>query len=552
MKFLKEDFIFLPLGGSSEIGMNSNLYHYKGSWLMVDLGVSFADETMPGVDIILPDTDFIEEKKENLEAILLTHGHEDHMGAIQYIWDKLRVPVYGSAFTIALLKRKLKETGLLNEVPLKVFTPNESFEIGPFQIKPIRLTHSIPDPCSLTIKTEKGTIFHSGDWKFDPDPQVGNPTDFKLLKEIGRQGVLALVGDSTNANVEGRTKSEKHAFDTIKKVISNANGRIVITSFASNVARIRSIILASAECNKKVVLAGRSLQRVVEAATEVGYLNDIPDLVSMKDIDKIPHESLVVIAAGSQGEVRSTMTRIAFGKHDLIRIKPGDTAIFSSSKIPGNELAISRVHDAFSKKGITVITDKDDSIHVSGHPGIEDIKDMYNMLKPQISIPVHGTAKHISSHSIIASNCNVPITIEPENGSVIKLSGNSPGIIYQIPTKPKIPDGSQILKSNSNVLSLRRKMLWNGVVSAVIILDDECQLQLPIKVTQTGLTEVETESSWIREVSEEIEEVLEFLSHEYLKDDIKVEEKVRRAIRSVSKVLFERRPIINVHIIRVL
>lgn len=551
MKINKNDLIFLPLGGSSEIGMNSNLYHYDDNWIMVDLGISFADESMPGVDILLPDIDFIIEKRDKLKGIFLTHGHEDHMGAVQYIWDKLRAPIYGSSFTISLLKRKLKEVGLLGNVQLNTINENKVINIGPFEIQPVSLTHSIPDPLSFSISTKSGTIFHTGDWKFDNSPKVGSEPNYEMLKEIGKKGVLALVGDSTNAMVEGTTQSESEAFKGLKKTIKNSSGRIFITCFASNVARVKSIIEASLENNKKIFLAGRSLNRAVEAANEVGYPVEGME-TSFKNIDKYKHDDVVVIAGGSQGELRSTMTRIAYSQHDRIKVKPGDTAIFSSSKIPGNEIAIDKVHSAFLKKGVKVVTDEDELVHVSGHPGKDDIIKLYKLIKPQISIPVHGTSKHLREHANIAEFTGISLSIEPENGSLIKLSGNSPSIINQIPIKSSVPDGNQILKSDSSIFTARRRLLWNGSVSAVVMLDSELEIQLPIKIIQNGITERDDEMEWISEVKSDIEETIYSLNKNELTDDWIVEEKVRSSIRSVTKLFFKIKPLIDVHILRVL
>ena len=551
MKIKKNDLIFLPLGGSSEIGMNANLYHYDDNWIMVDLGISFADESMLGVDILLPDIDFIVEKRDKLKAIFLTHGHEDHMGAVQYIWDKLRAPIYGSSFTISLLKKKLKEVGLLGNVQLNTIDENKIINIGPFKIQPVNLTHSIPDPLSFSISTKSGTIFHTGDWKFDNNPKVGSKPNYEMLKAIGEKGVLALVGDSTNAMVEGKTKSESEAFKGLKIAIKKSTGRIFITCFASNVARVKSIIEASLENNKKIFLAGRSLNRAVEAANEVGYPIQGMEM-SFKNIDKYNHDDVVIIAGGSQGELRSTMTRIANSQHDRINVRPGDTAIFSSSKIPGNEIAIDKVHTAFLKKGVDVITDEDEVVHVSGHPGKDDIIQLYDLIKPQISIPVHGTSKHIKEHAKIAEDTGVSLSIEPENGSLIKLSGNSPSIIYQIPIKSSVPDGNQIIKSDSSIFSARRRLLWNGSVSSVVMLDSELEIQFPIKIVQNGITEGDDEIEWISEVKADIEETIYGLNKNQLTDDLIVEEKVRSSIRSVTKIFFKIKPLIDVHILRVL
>ena len=551
MNFSKNDFIFLPLGGSDEIGMNANLYHFNGSWILVDLGISFADDNMTGIDILLPDLSFLEDKMNNLKAIFLTHGHEDHMGAIQYLWQKINVPIYGSSFTIGLLKRKLKENRLLNNLNLKTFVPSEEINIGPFSVKPLRITHSIPDPCSFLIKTKVGNIFHTGDWKFDSNPLVGKPTDIDELKTISEDGILGIVGDSTNSMVEGKTQSEEVVFKDIEKLISESTGKVFITCFASNLARIKSIIQASRKNNKEIILAGKAIERIIDVAQELGYLEKDHVFPSLNKIKNIPKNKIVIIAAGSQGESRSAMTRIAQGRHDKISAEEGDIAIFSSSQIPGNELAIARVHDSFISNGIEVITDKDALIHVSGHPGKEDIAELYNILKPKISIPVHGTKRHIKHHGMIAKNCNVNFCLEPVNGSIIKISHNSPEILGNIETGAVIPDGTQLIDKDSIIFSQRRKMLWNGSVSASVIIDESGDVVSPIQLFQNGLTEGDSEREWFSETLEEIEESIFSLNNSKKLDDSVIKDSIRKSIKYVTKTFFSRDPIINIHVIRI-
>ena len=346
----KNDLIFLPLGGSGEIGMNANLYHYQGRWLMIDLGISFPDDTMPGVDVVLPDLRFIEERSDKLEAIILTHAHEDHFGAIPYLWERLQVPVYGTAFTLALLRRKLSEARLDVHIPMHEINYNIDYSFGPFSVQLVSMTHSIPDPAALILRTPEGVILHTGDWKFDPTPMLGDNADKARLRALGDEGVMALIGDSTNAMVAGHTPSEAVACAGLTEEIAKAEHMVAVTCFASNVARIESIITAARANNRSVCVAGRALNRTISAAKEVGYLQDIPDFVPETEVSLIPRENLVVICTGSQGESRAVMARIAQGMHEQISLNTGDTVIFSSRQIPGNEQAIGRVHDALLRQ----------------------------------------------------------------------------------------------------------------------------------------------------------------------------------------------------------
>ena len=340
MSWKKKDLLFVPLGGSGEIGMNANLYHYDGVWMMVDLGINFPDDSMPGVDVVLPDLSFLDDKTANLAGLVITHGHEDHLGAVPYLWRKLRCPVYGTAFTLSLLRQKLIEHGLEDDIPLKVIDYNRPVPIGPFTVEMIALTHSIPDPAGLIIKAGGEQIFHTGDWKFDPDPQLGPISDMDRLKSLGDEGVLAMIGDSTNALVEGSTESEETARQGLIDTISQQKGRVAVTCFASNVARLNSLVEVARQTDRSPMLVGRALNRVVEAARHCGYLKDWPDMLSMNDFSLIPRENILMICSGSQGEPRSAMTRIAMGTHHLISMEEGDTVLFSSREIPGNEAAI--------------------------------------------------------------------------------------------------------------------------------------------------------------------------------------------------------------------
>jgi len=545
----KSDLIFVPLGGSGEIGMNANLYHYQDRWLMVDLGISFADETMPGVDVVLPDLSYIEARKDKLEGLVLTHAHEDHYGAIPYLWQKLRVPVFGTAFTLALLRRKLAESRVDFDIEMHEIDYNEPYKFGPFSVELVALNHSIPDPAALVVRTEAGTVLHTGDWKFDEAPGIGQDTDRKRLAEIGDEGVLALIGDSTNAMVEGRTASESVAFEGLKAEIGKAAGRVAVTCFASNVARIDSIVRAAHENNRSVVVVGRALQRTLEAAREVGYLRDLPDFVKESDAGLIPRENLVIICTGSQGEPRAAMARIASGTHEMIDLEPGDSVIYSSRQIPGNEPAIIRIQDMLLRRGIEVITDDDARVHVSGHPARDEMAEMYSLIRPQIAIPVHGTARHLLAHAELAKSCQVSQTIIPNNGTIIKLSKTDSGLIGTAKTGALTHEGGEIVDIQSELLRSRRRMLWNGSVSVSVVITGAGALALAPSITQTGLMDDERGDEFIALAGVRIEDKLEGLGRDIYKDE-RVRQAIQSEVRSVAKSMVKRRPNVEIHILR--
>ena len=545
----KSDLVFVPLGGSGEIGMNANLYHYQGRWLIVDLGISFADETMPGVDVVLPDLSYIEARKDKLEGLVLTHAHEDHYGAIPYLWQKLRVPVFGTAFTLALLRRKLAESRVDFDIEMHEIDYNEPYKFGPFSVELVALNHSIPDPAALVVRTEAGTVLHTGDWKFDEAPGIGQDTDRKRLAEIGDEGVLALIGDSTNAMVEGRTASESLAFEGLKAEIGKAAGRVAVTCFASNVARIDSIVRAAHENNRSVVVVGRALQRTLDAAREVGYLRDLPDFVKESDAGLIPRENLVIICTGSQGEPRAAMARIASGTHEMVDLEPGDSVIYSSRQIPGNEPAIIRIQDMLLRRGIEVITDDDARVHVSGHPARDEMAEMYSLIRPQIAIPVHGTARHLLAHAELAKSCQVSQTIIPNNGTIIKLSKTDSGLIGTAKTGALTHEGGEIVDIQSELLRSRRRMLWNGSVSVSVVITGAGALALAPSITQTGLMDDERGDEFIALAGVRIEDKLEGLGRDIYKDE-RVRQAIQSEVRSVAKSMVKRRPNVEIHILR--
>ncbi|MGC6516558.1 MAG: ribonuclease J [Candidatus Puniceispirillaceae bacterium] len=549
MTISSNDLVFVPLGGSGEIGMNANLYHHHGRWLMVDLGISFADESMPGVDVVLPDLSFIEARKDKLEGLILTHAHEDHYGAIPYLWERLQVPVYGTAFTLALLRRKLAEARVDFDIEMHELSYNNPYEFGPFSVELLALNHSIPDPAALILRTSEGVILHTGDWKFDSDPQIGQNTDAEKLAQIGREGVLALIGDSTNAMVDGRTPSEQTAFEGLKQQIAKAQGRVAITCFASNVARIDSIIRAAHANNRSVAIVGRALQRTLDAAREVGYLNDAPDFVKESEVGLIPPQNIVIICTGSQGEPRAALARIASGSHETIGLDPGDSVIYSSRQIPGNEPAISKIQDMLLRRGIHVITDDDAPVHVSGHPARDEMIEMYNLVKPKIAIPVHGTARHLLAHAELASSCQVGQTLIPDNGVVIQFDKGAASKIDHVKTGALTHEGGEIVDIQSEQLRARRRMLWNGSVSVSVVISSDGQLLIAPSIVQSGVIDDDRIDDFIATAAIRIEDKMADMSKKAASDD-HIRQLVTSQVRSVAKTMVKRRPNVEVHIMR--
>ncbi|MEC7362142.1 MAG: ribonuclease J [Pseudomonadota bacterium] len=548
------DLLFVPLGGSGEIGMNANLYHYDGSWLMVDLGISFPDDSMPGIDVVLPDLSFIEQRRDSLAGLVLTHGHEDHLGAIPYMWSRLRCPIYGSAFTLALLRRKLSENGNQDDIPLIEISPGTVTEVGAFSVEMVGLTHSIPDPTALAIRCDAGTVLHTGDWKFDAAPGLGNQTDTERLAQIGDEGVLAMVGDSTNAMVEGRTGSEADAEAGLRDVIAAAKGRVAVTCFSSNVARFQSIVRAAQASDRSVAVVGRAIKRAISAAQEVGYLRDLPDFVREEDIDLLPRDNLVIICTGTQGEPRAAMAKIAAGVHESVTLEQGDTVIYSSRQIPGNEPAIAKVQDALIRRRINLVTDDDAPVHVSGHPSRDEMVEMYGLVKPRIAIPVHGTARHLVAHAELAETCQVRQTLLPDNGTVIRLAGKGSDseaeIIDNVKTGALTHEKGKIVEIQSDMMRARRRMLWNGVVTTSLVMNRSGALCAVPAVSQTGIGDEAAAADYIATASIAVEDALSGMTRNARRDDGSVEEIAGQALRRVARSMFGLRPIVHVHVMR--
>ena len=543
------DLIFLPLGGANEIGMNMNLYHFAGKWIIVDLGISFGDDTIPGVDVLVPDPSFIENQRENLLGIVATHGHEDHIGAIPHLWKRLRCPIFSTPFTASLIKRKLIEKRILDEVKLVEINPSSKFEVGPFKLELISLTHSIPEPNGLVVECGEQIIWHTGDWKLDPDPQVGQPGDMEALKRLASRGVTAMVSDSTNAHMLGTTGSEGVLLNSLETLFSQFRKKIGVACFASNVARLRTIAVAAKKNDRHVALIGRSLWRMYEVAKENGYLLDVPDFISERDVGFLPDDKVVIICTGSQGEPRAALSRIAADSHPEISLASGDVVIFSSRQIPGNEKAISRVQNKLLDRGVKIITEQDHHVHVSGHPAHDDVVFMYQTIKPDIAIPVHGEKKHLRANALIAKSCQIPQILIPDNGNVIRLCSGKAEVIADVRTDALVVDGKQLTPLTSQVIKDRNKLLHNGSIFSSIVLTGDGLCDGPPVVTCLGLG-AGTQVVLKLQLEALISDAIETLSSAERSVDESVTKACTKAIRRFCRGQLGKSPTISIHIIR--
>ena len=474
----KDELVFLPLGGSGEIGMNLNLFgfgpEHSRKWIVVDIGVTFGGADTPGIEIIMPDTEFLEQIKDDVLGIVLTHAHEDHMGALGRLWPRCPVPVYATPFTMWLVKDRLSEFGLLGDVPLHEIPLKGRFSLGPFDLEMITLTHSIPEPNALAIRTPLGLILHTGDWKIDNDPQIGEPVDEKALKALGKEGVIAMICDSTNVFTPGYAGSEGEVRKEITKLIGEYAGKgVAVASFASNVARLETIMMAAQENKRSIVLVGRSMGRMTQAAKAVGLLKGVGELLQPDEVKGINPANLLYLCTGSQGEPRAALSRIAAGTHRSVKFRNGDVVIFSSKIIPGNEKGIFALQNALVDDGIEIVTEKDRPIHVSGHPCRGELSQMYEWVKPEIAIPVHGERRHLIEHAGLARSLGIKKTLAPHNGEMIRLAPNGPEIIDIVPWGRLHQDGNVIVSATDDGLRLRNKMAYAGHVSVSIVVNNQ-------------------------------------------------------------------------------
>ncbi len=546
------ELIFLPLGGSGEIGMNLNLYGYGDQWLMVDCGVTFGDDATPGFDVMMPDPAFIVERREKLVGMVLTHGHEDHIGAVAHIWPQLRCPIFATKFTAELLRSKLAAAGLTKDAKITEIPLSGSFEVGAFALEFVTLTHSILEPNAVIIRTPVGTIVHTGDWKLDPDPLVGGVSDIDALRRAGDEGVLAVIGDSTNALVDGDSVSEAEVAASLREVIGRYKGRVTVACFASNVARLHSIVKAAQAHDRTVALVGRSLWRITEAARATGYLDDLPDFITEHDVGYLPNDKVLLICTGSQGEPRAALARIARGDHPEIRFGANDTVIFSSRIIPGNELSIGRLQNMLASQGVTIVDEKSEFIHVSGHPNRGDLEQMYAWVRPQIAVPVHGEFRHMAAHAKLALSCQVPFAPTISNGDVLRLAPGQPEIIDTVKTGRLAVDGGKLIPIDGGIARGRRQMMWNGSATASLALDEDGRMIGRAKLAAPGLIgETADDGAFTDEILDAIEDWVDTLPAKKRNDDKLIEEYIRRKLRRLFRDELGKRPPTTIHVMRV-
>lgn len=548
MNAVPGDLAFLPLGGTGEIGMNLNLYRYGGKYLAVDCGIGFGGNETPEAEIIMPDPSFIAERRDKLVGLIITHAHEDHVGAVAHLWRQLRCPVYTTKFTAAVLRRKLGEAQLLNEVKIHVIPPGGSFELAPFSLQFIQVAHSTPESQALAIRTPAGLVVHTGDWKLDPNPLVGPPTDEAAFKALGDEGVLALVCDSTNALVEGHSGSELDVRRSLAGLIRGLTGRVVVTCFASNVARVESVVVAARDAGRSVALIGRSLRNLEAAARETGYLKTLPDFVEEDRIDDIPDDNLLILITGSQGEPRSALSRVAADSHQTLSLGEGDTVIFSSRMIPGNERAIGAVQDNLVRRGVRVMTDSDHMVHVSGHPARDELRKLYRLVRPKFSVPVHGEWRHLAAHAALAEELGVH-AVMLEDGDILHMAPGTPEVVDSAPVGKLALDGNRVVPLQGGVMAARRRMLFNGIVMGSLVVDEGGKLLGRPKVSAPGLFEPEDPES--ERILREFGVALADLPASLRRDDVALADAAKAALRRTLGKRLGKRPLVDVHLMRV-
>ena len=552
---MKDELLFCPLGGSGEIGMNMNLFAYgkpdNQKWIIVDVGVTFADDTVPGVDIIYPDPGFIIDKKDDLLGIILTHAHEDHIGAIAHVWPKLKCNIYATPFTSVLITEKFKEKKIDITGSLKIVELNSTINLDPFKIEFVTLTHSILEPNGLRIQTPVGNILHTGDWKCDPDPLIGGNINSERLKEIGNEGVLAMICDSTNVFSAGRAGSELDVRKNLLKVFERLKKRIIVTSFASNVARMESVFYCAEKTGRHISLVGRSMHRIFKAARQCGYLKKVIDPIDPRDAKNISREKIVYLCTGSQGEPMGAMNRIVKYTHPDVFIERNDAVIFSSKIIPGNEKKLYKLHNNLVKEGIEVISEDNEYIHVSGHPNREDLRDMYNWVKPKAVIPVHGEHRHMIEHIEFAKEMQVKYPVQVENGDIVKLyPGDKPEVYDKAPSGRIYLDGNVPVEEDSKSIKERRNISSNGFLEATIMITPKGNIHNKPLVTFRGLPVYENDD-FIYGLEEEIEKTVRTFSLNNAKQKDNLIDALKITCRKFSKEKTGKKPLTNINLVRI-
>tara|TARA_Y100000758_G_scaffold241135_1_gene177160 strand:+ start:2886 stop:4553 length:1668 start_codon:yes stop_codon:yes gene_type:complete len=551
----KEELLFCPLGGSGEIGMNMNLFSYgkpeAQKWIIVDIGVTFADDSIPGIDLIYPDPGFIIDKKKDLLGIVLTHAHEDHIGAIAHIWPKLKCKMYATPFTAVLIKEKFKEKKIDIGKNLQIVDLNGNIKLGPFKIEFITLTHSILEPNGLLIETPAGIVLHTGDWKVDPNPLIGNKIDQTKLKEIGNKGVLAMICDSTNVLSHGRAGSEADVRTNLLKLMSNLKKRIIVTSFASNVARMETIFYCAEKTKRQISLVGRSMHRIYKAAKQCGYLKNVISPIDAREAKKISREKIVYLCTGSQGEPMGAMMRIINYTHPDVFIEKEDTVIFSSKIIPGNEKKLYKLHNQLVKNQIDVISEETDFVHVSGHPNREDLRDMYDWVKPKSVIPVHGEHRHMAEHISFAKEMQVPYPVQVENGDIVKLfPGQKPEVFDKAPVGRLYVDGIISVNEDSQSIRERKNLANNGYLEVTILINGKGKLFKKPLVSFKGLP-IEEAQDFFYDLEDEIENISRTFSLNNKKQESNLIEALKISCRKIVKEKTGKKPYTNINLVRI-
>jgi ribonuclease J len=553
----QNELVFAALGGIGEIGMNLSVYGFgderRRQWLIVDCGVSFAsEEQLPGVDLILPDIRFLIEERKNILGLVITHGHEDHIGALIDLWPRLNVPLYMTPFTAALFEAKrLSEPGA-PQIPVKTVPVGGRLTLGPFTIDFINVAHSIPESNALAIRTPAGIVVHTGDWKIDPTPVIGAPTDQARLKALGDEGVLALIGDSTNAVREGRSPSESDVARTLAELIRTAPGRVAVTTFASHVGRLRAVADAARAADREVVIVGRAMERVTQVARETGYLDGVQDFRRAESYGYLPPDKVLALCTGSQGEPRAALARIAQDEHPEVTLSKGDRVIFSSRAIPGNEKAVGRIINGLVSQGVEVITDRTHLVHVSGHPRRAELLDMISWVRPKILIPAHGEALHLAEHAALARGAGVPHVLICRNGDLVSLGNDGASIIDEVPSGRLYKDGSLLVDARSRSVAARRRLSFAGIVTVALAWSEKGVLVADPEIELIGIPETDKAGESMTEIAlDAVEEAFESLPKPRRRDPESVAEAVRRAVRGAIAERWNKKPICHVHLLRV-
>ena len=554
----QDELVFLPLGGSNEIGMNFNLYGYGPAharkWIVVDLGVTFGDQTTPGVEIILPDPEFIREYAKNIVGIVLTHAHEDHIGAVAWLWPQLRAPLYATPFTAFLLREKLRENDECADAEITEVPLSGTIQLGPFEVELITLTHSIPEPNGLAIRTPLGTVLHTGDWKIDPDPVLGSVTDDAAIQKLGDEGVLAMVCDSTNVFVDGESGSEADVKEALAGLIGGLTGKVAVACFASNVARMDSVIRAAEAAGRGVCLVGRSMHRMAAAAKSVGLLDGVREFLSEQQAAAMPENEVLFLCTGSQGEPRAALSRIADGSHPHVKLGAGDACVFSSRVIPGNEIPIRNLQNRLADRGVRLYTERDHpGIHVSGHPCRDELAQMYSWARPQIAVPTHGERRHLLEHAAFAKDLQVPQSVAPRNGDMVRLAPGRAEIIDEVPAGRIYVDAGVLTPENGDALRERRHAAYNGVLAVSVVLDGRGKVAAGPQVRALGLPADDDYpmDEVLEDLAKEARQALARLQGEEREFDDEVETVMSRAVKKASQRIWGKRPVVETTVLRV-